>query len=130
MRKLTLVCLLGLAMAVPAAADPVEGIWQTRPDDDGYFGHIRIAPCGAKLCGTLIRAFDPNGKPVQSENVGRQIVWDMEPLGEGHYGKGKVWAPDRGKTYNSRMTLEGKFLSVSGCVLGICRDGGKWFRVK
>lgn len=131
MRLVVFAALLGLTLATPAhAADPVEGLWQTRPDDNGHFGHIRIAPCGDRLCGTLVRAYDAKGKQIETDTVGRQIVWDMRPTGQGGYGGGKVWAPDRGKTYNSRMQLQGDFLAVSGCVLGICRDGGKWKRVK
>ena len=49
--------------------------------------------------------------------------------GGGSY-KGKVWSPDRDKTYNSRLELTGDTLKVSGCVLGICRDGGSWSRLK
>jgi len=44
--------------------------------------------------------------------------------------KGKVYSPDRGKTCNSRLQLNGDTLKVSGCVLGICRDDGTWQRVK
>ncbi|MBN2906833.1 MAG: DUF2147 domain-containing protein [Rhodobacteraceae bacterium] len=125
------VTVLGLALASPAlAADPVEGVWQTSPDDNGHFGHIQIAPCRPRLCGTLVRAYDQKGKPMASANVGKRIVWDMAPLGEGKYGRGKVWAPDRDKTYNSKMQLAGDRLAISGCVLGICRDGGTWRRVK
>jgi len=56
----------------------------------------------------------------------------MLPQGGGDYGRGKIWAPDRDKTYASRMHLEGDRLSVSGCILGgaICRDGGTWRRVE
>ncbi|MCR9114486.1 MAG: DUF2147 domain-containing protein, partial [Rhodobacteraceae bacterium] len=43
---------------------------------------------------------------------------------------GKVYSPDRGKTYKSKLVLNGKTLKVSGCVLGICRDGGTWQKVK
>lgn len=131
MKKSGLIAALAFVLAGPAfAADPVEGTWQTAPDDNGNFGHIVVKPCGERFCGTLMRAFDSAGKPMQSPNVGRQIVWDMKPLGNGKYGKGKVWSPDRDKTYNSRMELKGDMLAVSGCILGICRDGGKWRRVK
>ncbi|RBO52386.1 DUF2147 domain-containing protein [Rhodovulum sp. BSW8] len=129
MRITVLIAALTLA-ATAAHADPVEGVWQTPLDDNGNFGHIRIAPCGAALCGTLIRAYDGTGHQIDSDNVGKQIVWDMKPQGDGRYGQGKVWAPDRDKTYNSKMALEGEFLSVSGCVIGICRDGGRWKRVQ
>jgi uncharacterized protein (DUF2147 family) len=113
-----------------AAADPVEGIWQTAPQDDGSFGHIEIKPCGPAFCGTLVRAFDATGAEAQSDNVGKQIVWDMMATGDGNYEDGKVWSPDRDKTYNSYMVLTGDALRVRGCVLGICRDGGNWTRVK
>ena len=55
--------------------------------------------------------------------------WDMVALGDGAYGKGKVWSPDRDKTYSSKLQLNGNSLSVQGCVFGICRDGGTWSRV-
>jgi uncharacterized protein (DUF2147 family) len=112
-----------------AAADPVEGIWQTKRDDNGHFGHIEIAPCGAAFCGVLIRAFDRDGAPIDSPNVGKRIIWDMVAYGDGVYDDGKVWSPDRDKTYNSEMQLTGNTLAVKGCVLGICRDGGTWTRV-
>lgn len=119
------------AFAAGAAfADPVEGIWKTKPDDNGNFGHVQMAPCGAKLCGTLVKAFDGSGAEISSPNVGKQIVWNMVAKGDGAYGDGKVWSPDRDKTYNSKMQLSGNALAVSGCVLGICRDGGTWSRVK
>lgn len=113
------------------AGDPVEGVWKTKPDDNGNFGHIQIAPCGAAFCGTLIQSFDGSGAKMESENVGKQIVWDMVPSGDGYYDNGKVWAPDRDKTYNAHMTLSGTSLAVAGCVLGglICRDL-VWTRVK
>ena len=128
MKKRALAAALSL-LAAPAFADPVEGIWQTRPDDNGNYGHVRFAACGAKICGTLVRAFDGQDQPVESPNIGRQIVWDMEPQGEGQYGNGKIWAPDRDKTYRSKMALSGNTLAVSGCVLGgaICRDQ-QWTR--
>jgi uncharacterized protein (DUF2147 family) len=129
MRTIALAAAL-IALAVPAfAADPAEGIWRTRPDDNGNFGHVEIASCGAKLCGTLIRAFDSSGHEIDSPNIGRQIVWDMVADGEGSYRDGKIWAPDRDKTYRSKMELTGDTLSVSGCVLGgmICR-ASEWTR--
>ncbi|WP_284164475.1 DUF2147 domain-containing protein [Frigidibacter sp. SD6-1] len=130
MKKLALAAVVTLA-AGAAFADPVEGVWKTKPDDNGNFGHVQIAPCGAKLCGVLIKAFDSAGAEKASENVGKQIVWDMTANGDGSYGGGKVWAPDRDKTYKSKMSLSGDTLSVSGCVLGgaICR-ASDWTRVQ
>ena len=121
----------GMALVAGSAwADPVEGVWQTRKDDNGNFGHVEIAPCGPAFCGVLVRAFDGAGKQIESPNVGKRIVWDMVAYPDGLYDDGKIWSPDRDKTYNGDMTLAGDRLSVRGCVLGICRDGGTWQRVK
>lgn len=121
----------GLALLAGAAwADPVEGVWQTRKDDNGNFGHVQIKPCGPAFCGTLIKAFNGEGKQIESPNVGKRIVWDMVAYPDGLYDDGKVWSPDRDKTYSSDMQLSGNKLAVRGCVLGICRDGGTWTRVK
>lgn len=117
-------------LATSAFADPVEGIWQTKPDDNGNFGHIEVKPCGPAFCGVLIRAFDNSGAEIESPNVGKRIIWDMVAYGDGAYDDGKVWSPDRDKTYNSEMQLSGDMLAVKGCMLGICRDGGTWTRVK
>lgn len=113
-----------------ALADPAEGIWKTKPDDNGNYGHIEIKPCGAAVCGTLVQAFDAAGKVVDSPNTGKRIVWDMVAQGGGAYADGKIWSPDRDKTYNAKMQLSGNGLAVKGCVLGICRDGGTWSRIK
>ena len=119
-----------LLLASPAMADSVYGIWQTAKDDNGDYGHVEVAACGDLICGTLIVAFDSAGTQIDSDNIGKLIVWNMRALGDGAYGKGKVWSPDRDKTYRSKMTLRDDVLAVKGCVLGICRDGGRWTRVK
>ena len=122
---------LMLWAAAALAADPVEGVWKTKPDDNGNFGYVEIKPCGPAFCGTLIQSFDGTGAVLDSENVGKQIVWDMIAAGGGSYEDGQVWSPDRDKTYNSTMQLAGNTLAVSGCVLGglICR-ASDWTRVK
>lgn len=120
-----------LALSAAAAlADPVVGTWQTAADDNGNFGHIEVAPCGDKICGVLVRSYNSAGAPIESANTGRKIIWDMEPRGDGRYSGGKIYAPDRDKTYSSKMTLTGDRLAVEGCIMMICRDGGTWMRVK
>ncbi len=121
-----------LAMTGAAwAADPVEGVWQTIPDDNGHYGQIEVKPCGAAFCGVLVKAFDETGTEVtDAPEIGKQIIWDMVAEGDGFYSDGKVWSPDRDKVYDSKMRLDGDGLSVEGCVFFICRDGGTWRRVK
>ena len=110
-----------------AAADPVEGVWKTQPGDDGNYGLVTISACGNEICGVLGQGYDASGDAIDSPNIGRQMIWAMKPRGDGRYSGGKIWAPDRDRTYNSKMTLSGNTLKVEGCVLGICR-GQTWTR--
>ncbi len=129
MKKFALITTaLVFSAGMAAAADPLEGMWRTAKDDNGNSGLIKVAPCGAKLCGTLVKAYGLDGKEMASENIGRQIISETVNDGGGKY-SGKVYAPDRGKTYKSKLVLSGATLNVSGCVLGICRKGGTWKKV-
>ena len=129
-RKYLLAFALVFGAGAAQAGDPVEGVWKTKVDDNGKYGYVQIKPCGELFCGVLIKAFDGSGKEYASDNVGKKIVWDMKAYENGLYDDGKIWSPDRDKTYSSDMTLTGNKLAVRGCVLGICRDGGTWTRVK
>ncbi len=129
MRLFAMTAALALLVAAPALADPLEGTWKTKPDDNGHYGHVQIVPCGPAFCGTLVEAFDQNGGRITSPNIGKRIVWDMQAQGDGAYGDGKIWSPDRDKTYSGKMQLSGDKVAVSGCVFGICRDGGTWTRI-
>jgi len=127
--KNILIAAAALAFSAGAAlADPIEGLWRTTADDNGNSGLIQVAPCGNAFCGTLVRSYNGAGAEIPSDFNGRQIISETRPTGGGEY-RGKVFSPDRGQTYNSRLVLSGDSLSVSGCVLGICRDGGTWTRV-
>ncbi len=128
MKRLFLTVILTVATATAALADPIEGRWRTAGDDNGNSGLIEVAPCADGYCGTLIVAYGPDGSQISSDNVGRQILIGMEIHSSGEY-RGQVYSPDRGQTYNSRVTIFGNTLSVRGCRLGICRDGGTWTRV-
>ena len=74
MKAIALAAAAIFAATAAFAADPVEGTWKTKPDDNGNFGHVQIKPCGPKICGTLVKAFDGAGKEIASPNVGKQIV--------------------------------------------------------
>ena len=111
--------------ATATLADPVEGMWKTEVDD-GAYAHVAIAPCGAKLCGTIARTFNASGE-YASPNIGKPIVWDMVAKGDGAYGDCKIWQPSTDKIYRSKMALSGNTLKVSGCVGPICK-GQTWSR--
>ena len=130
MKKLGLIAAVVFGLTGAAFADPVEGVWKTAKDDNGNFGHIKISTCGAKICGVLVKSFDSSGAPLVTDNIGKKIIWNMVPQGDGYYKGGKVWSPDRDKTYSSKMTMTGNSLAIKGCVMGICRSGGNWARIK
>ena len=125
--------LLAIVLIIPslANADVLKGVFQTEPGDTGKFVHVQMRACAsdaALTCGTIIRAYNPDGSPDNgSVNIGKAIVWDMADNGNGSWGDGKIWAPDRDKIYDSKMTLRGNALTVKGCVAFICR-GQTWQR--
>ncbi|MEE9389037.1 MAG: DUF2147 domain-containing protein [Paracoccaceae bacterium] len=129
MKKAILVValLLGFAGSV-FAQDAVEGTWQTQVDD-GAFAYVTIAPCGNLLCGVISRTFNADGE-YASENIGRQLVWDMQAVAGGRYKNGQIWQPSTDKVFKSKMTLSGDVLKVAGCVAGglICKKQ-TWSRV-
>lgn len=117
-----------LALAGPAAADPVLGTWKTEPDD-GSYAYVEMAKCGAAVCGRIARTFNSSGE-YQSPNLGKTLVIDMVPSGGGSYA-GKVWRPSNNKIYTGKMDLAGSSLALRGCVAGglICSKQ-TWTRVK
>lgn len=117
---------LGLTGA--AMADPSHGVWQTEVDD-GNFAYVTLAACGSAVCGTISRTFNDTGE-YQSENIGRQIVIDMVPQGDGTYA-GSVWRPSNDRIYIGRMSLSGNAITLRGCVAGglICARQN-WVRVQ
>ncbi len=128
MNKLFAGAIALILMCGAAMAQDIAGDWRTAADDNGNTGLIRVAPCGDAYCGVLIQAYDASGNVMESENVGRQIIWDTR-LHSGTEYRGRLYSPDRDSTYNSRLQLNGNTLVVSGCRLGICREGGRWSRV-
>src|SRR5690606_28112254 len=57
MTRTILAAVAALMLApVTALADPVDGLWQTEPDD-GRYAHVRLGPCGDRICGTIARTF-------------------------------------------------------------------------
>lgn len=115
-------------LATMAMADPVEGVWQTQ-EDDGAYAHVSMQPCGPNFCGVISRTFKA-GAEYQSENLGKTLVIDMAPQGDGKY-EGKVWRPSNNKIYYGTIALAGDSMRLSGCVAGglICSKQ-TWTRLK
>lgn len=127
MRKYLLAAALALG-ASAAFADPIEGLWQTQPDE-GSFAYVAIAPCGGAFCGSITRTFRDKTE-YQSPSIGRQIVIDMAPSGGGNY-NGKVWRPANDRIYTGKASVSGDQMSLSGCVAGglLCKSQ-TWVRVR
>ena len=124
MKHLAAACVGLILSAGFAAADPVAGTWKTETGDTGGYLHVKIAPCGAEICGTIAKVVNNDNQSI----VGKRMIWGMKANGNGSYKGGKIWAPDADKTYRSKMSLNGNKLKVSGCVGPICR-GQTWTRV-
>ena len=114
MKTTILAAVLALTAGM-AAADPIEGMWKTQPDD-GSYALVKIGPCGANFCGTIQRTFNEQGE-YKSPNIGKKIVIDMAPKGDGAY-EGQVWRPSNDKIYIGKIALSGKAMKLSGCVAG------------
>jgi uncharacterized protein (DUF2147 family) len=134
-----------LTLSVPAAAQVRSplGEWTT----EGGKARVRIAPCSGdaqRLCGAIEWSYRPPGAgagPLQDINnqdpalrsrpiVGLPLLQGFEPTGPDSWGGGTIYDPEGGKTYNSKMRLDGADrLEVSGCVLFFCR-GQTWTRYR
>ncbi len=132
MKRLAMVGILAAILADPSSAqDAILGMWKTSSDAQGNYGHVQMYDCDGQICGVIRKTFNKSGQEIPSDVIGKRMIWDMVARGDGTYGDGKVWAPDRNKTYASKMALSGRTLKVSGCVAGglVCRDV-TWTRAK
>lgn len=128
MRTIILAGALALVAGAALAADPIEGIWQTQPDE-GSVALVQITPCGPAFCGTIMRTFK-GSEEYRSPNIGKQIVIDMVPAGGGAYA-GKVLRPADNKIYTGKASVSGTAMKLSGCVAGglICKSQS-WTKLK
>jgi len=126
---------LALAATPALAADPVEGDWLV----PGGSVQVRIAPCAGnpdRLCGVITGMRNPNGKdgkPLRDVNnpnpnlrgqtlVGMTFIRDFRRVEPGRWTGGKIYDPDEGKTYASKMRISPDgTLKLEGCVLMICQ---------
>ena len=96
--------LLLCAVALPAGAQ--TGRWTTAAGT----AEVEIAPCGQRLCGTIVRVLsnrsmsDPTVELKDVPGVGTQVLIDFESEGEGQWA-GKIFNRETGKTYSCTMKL-------------------------
>jgi uncharacterized protein (DUF2147 family) len=144
LQKFVAVLGLGIALAVPmagASEGEALGTWLTADGES----HIRIQPCGAELCGTVVWLREPHdsaGRPFRDkrnpnpalrdrELLGMRIFFDLVEVDPGQQWRGRVYNPKDGSTYLAYITVvSSERLDVKGCVLGgiICSTQA-WSRV-
>ena len=127
---LLIAALVAFCFTTPALSNGIVGLWQTEPDRKDLTSHIQIAPCGPSFCGTILRAFNPEGEEVQTKNIGKRLFWDVEDLGEGRYGEGVAFVPlINARTENFILILDGENLIITGR-MGPMRSTSTWTRIQ
>lgn len=126
------------------AAQPAEvvGVWL---NPQGTV-RVRVSPCGAALCGTIVwlqSSNDPRtGEPLTDRNnpdpenrnrpiLGMQIITDLKPGRAAGEWTGKVYAPNDGKIHDASFSMDGpNSLKLEGCMMAglVCRTR-TWTRV-
>ncbi|HEX5379623.1 MAG TPA: DUF2147 domain-containing protein [Phenylobacterium sp.] len=134
LRRLVLAGAAAIALATPAqAAGSPNGDWFTASGS----GKVRIAPCGDRLCGTVVWLRNPldrtTGKPqLDAKNpdpalrsrpiVGLQLIRGFKPGADGRWTGGYIYDPGSGRTYASKLGLNPDgTLKVEGCISVICQ---------
>lgn len=115
--------------AIPAqAAQPITGRWST---DEGK-AIVQIAPCGREVCGRIEKIVKPTPGRPQTDIKNPDAALRSKPLvgtailsgfrEDGDIWKGKIYDPESGKTYNSKVSRNGDgTLKVQGCIAFLCQ---------
>ena len=127
--------LIGLALVATAASAtagaPIEGRW-TNPKGSVV---VRVAPCGAAYCGTVVEASSKvkaNARKGGTPNlIGKQILTGLKPIGPGRY-KGRAFVPKRNLYASATVRqINANAMEVEGCaLLGLVCDEQRWTRVR
>ena len=121
---------LAAAIASPALADdPVEGLWLVQAGT----AKVKVAPCASdktKMCGQVAwlkttgakDANNPDASLRSRPIMGLLMIRDFKPAGAGKWTSGKIYDPNSGKTYGSKMSANPDgTLKVEGCVAVVCQ---------
>lgn len=119
--------------ALPSAAfaqAPIEGRW-VNPKGSVT---VRVAPCGAGYCATVINA-NAKAKATAKKGgtprlIGTTVMRDFRPVGNGIY-KGQAFDPKRNIRAPATIRLIGdSTLVVKGCLISgiICKEQ-RWSRI-
>ncbi|HEX8192395.1 MAG TPA: DUF2147 domain-containing protein [Allosphingosinicella sp.] len=131
--KLAVAALVAAAAAgAVQAAGPAQptGVWRNPKNSV----HVRIQPCGANVCGTVVwanaRAQEKARAGGTARLIGTQLFREFRREGPDSWA-GRVFVPDRNQSYSGTLRLAGPNQIVArGCLLGryLCRSQ-TWSRV-
>jgi uncharacterized protein (DUF2147 family) len=113
-----------LVLFGPALAQdesPISGVWL---DHTGR-GAVEIARCGDAYCGKVVWVADE----ANAKGCGLQIIGNVRPNGDGTFGGGWIYDPDRDAKYDVELTPRGEKLTVLGYAgLRIFSETYQWTR--
>jgi len=115
--RLIAACLVACLAAVPALAGSAIGVWAT----EGERSRVQIEDCGGRLCGKIVwlkEPLDADGQPKRDRNnpdealrartiLGLPLLSGFKPAPDAadEWVDGRIYDPESGKTYKSRMKL-------------------------
>ncbi len=125
-----LITMAGLAAAPLSAADKnkdgAEGVWLTKEGKS----HVKIVECGNELCNEIVWLRQPlNSKGVPHTDkrnevkslrnrpiMGMSVLTNATKRSKGYW-RGRIYDPERGKSYLALITLiDRDKLEVKGCL--------------
>lgn len=102
----------------------IYGVWR---NPHGTIA-VKIAPCGAELCGTVARASPEAQRDARragvSTLIGMQLLRNYRQVSADRW-DGRVYVPDIGGTYSSHIVrLSPTAIRISGCLMGawLCKS--------
>jgi uncharacterized protein (DUF2147 family) len=98
----------------------LSGTWRTATYN-GDYAFVRFGPCSGKICGVVTRTFGPDGE-IQGGSLGKTIVINMEPVGDGEFANGRIRRPDTGQSAPLKLEVNGGTMKVSACLGPLCRN--------
>lgn len=125
---------LALAVAALLAAPAAPVLAQAGPNLTGNWVNphhsvvVRIAQCGDRLCGTVVRATPEAAADARDGGypslVGLQLLSGYRAVGQGRW-QGRVLVPDLGRTFASHIDMtDANHVKVAGCLVGqyLCKS--------